>query len=289
MKFFLGLLFFAAYVLFGRWYWVCEVRNECYEEQLGPPARAATLELSDGDTVLLEGYEQFAYHPDAIIPDLTDNNRAFLDAVADYLRRQPEKNLRLLIAMRPDETGGYGIYENIGKARANWLESYLEKRGVDRNRVIPDYRTVRMPPDDAITFESFTADRPDDYNQEGTDFMNMTYSDANFAFNSDVFEPGGAAVLYLDSVKVFLTENPNFELQIMGHTDSIATQQYNYDLGLRRAENAKKYLENLGVENSITTGSRGKLEPVAPNATDAGRQRNRRVNFLLTETTAPES
>lgn len=289
MKFFLGILFFAAYLLFGRWYWVCEVRHECYEEPV-VETRAKNLQFKDGDEVILEGYEQFAFKQNEIIPDLTDDNREFLDAVAEYLRQNPEKNIRLTVRQRPDETGSFGIYESIGLARANWLESYFERRGIDRNRVIPEIETADVPPAEAIAFDSFTAENPDDYNQVGTDFMNMTYSDANFAFNSDVFEPGDAALLYLDSVKTFLSENPTYELQIMGHTDSIASQQYNYDLGLRRAANAKTYLENLGVETEITTDSRGKLEPVSPNQTEAGRQRNRRVNFLITEkATAPES
>lgn len=290
MRLFLGLLLFAAYLLFGRWYWVCEVRQLCAEEVEIAPTRAKTMQLTEGDTIILDGYEQFDFPMNARTPDLTDNNREFLDAVAQYLKDNPDKNVRLSVGMRPEEANTRaGIFENIALARASWLENYFSEQGIDPDRIFPDHRTLRSADDPFVTFDLFIPeDRPEDYNQIGVDFMNMTYSDANFEFNSAVFDPGEAAIAYLDSVKIFLTENPDHRLMIVGHTDSIASQKYNYELGLKRAENAKLYLIDLEVTAPIDIDSKGKLEPVAANNSEEGRQRNRRVNFVLRPTDEEE-
>ena len=65
---------------------------------------------------------------------------------------------------------------------------------------------------------------------------------------------------------------------VIGHTDSIGTDDYNQRLGMRRAESVKAFLVSQGVPaNQIKTSSRGEREPVADNRTAAGRALNRRV------------
>ncbi|NRB63390.1 MAG: OmpA family protein [Saprospiraceae bacterium] len=69
-----------------------------------------------------------------------------------------------------------------------------------------------------------------------------------------------------------------------GHTDSIATEAFNLRLGLNRAKSTKAYMQSLGVpEGRISVDSEGELQPVAPNRTDEGRQKNRRVDFIIQE------
>jgi outer membrane protein OmpA-like peptidoglycan-associated protein len=88
----------------------------------------------------------------------------------------------------------------------------------------------------------------------------------------------------MDSVNTYMSLNPDSRLTIVGHTDSIDTDKFNYRLGLDRAENTKKYMEELGVNASrIDVASEGESKPVAPNRTDEGRQKNRRVEFIIQE------
>ncbi|MCB9297603.1 MAG: OmpA family protein [Lewinellaceae bacterium] len=115
----------------------------------------------------------------------------------------------------------------------------------------------------------------------------MTFSDANFEYNSDVFKPGEPFKLYADSVKTYFDLNPEGILRIVGHTDSIASADYNLDLGMRRAQSARDYFRGLGIEAKIVVESQGEERPVAPNSNPdgsdnpEGRQKNRRVNFIL--------
>lgn len=52
------------------------------------------------------------------------------------------------------------------------------------------------------------------------------------------------------------------KIDLVGHTDRLGTEQYNYDLGLRRAETVKTYLSSGGVTAPMTTASAGESQPV---------------------------
>jgi len=79
-----------------------------------------------------------------------------------------------------------------------------------------------------------------------------------------------------------LDKYPGSDLLILGHTDSVGTDAYNKDLSVRRADAAAEYLVSQGVARSrIGTGGLGEEEPIASNADEAGRQRNRRVEVAI--------
>ncbi len=79
-----------------------------------------------------------------------------------------------------------------------------------------------------------------------------------------------------------LDKYPGSDLLILGHTDNVGTDAYNKDLSVRRADAAAEYLVSQGVARSrIGTGGLGEEEPIASNADEAGRQRNRRVEVAI--------
>ena len=102
----------------------------------------------------------------------------------------------------------------------------------------------------------------------------------NFDFDKSVVKPQYFELLR--NVKDYAEQN-DFRLTIIGHTDSKGTNAYNMKLGMRRAENAKKKLLELGLSADKIAGveSRGEEEPVATNDTAAGRALNRRIEFKL--------
>jgi outer membrane protein OmpA-like peptidoglycan-associated protein len=71
-------------------------------------------------------------------------------------------------------------------------------------------------------------------------------------------------------------------LEIEGHTDSRGSASYNIGLSERRAEAVREHLASLKVLKNLTLSIRavGEAEPVATNETEAGRQKNRRVEIL---------
>lgn len=71
-------------------------------------------------------------------------------------------------------------------------------------------------------------------------------------------------------------------IEIVGHTDNVGAQQYNYTLSQRRAQSVANYLTSQGVNGMrINTRGMGPDQPVASNATESGRSQNRRVEINL--------
>ena len=66
----------------------------------------------------------------------------------------------------------------------------------------------------------------------------------------------------------------------VGHTDSVGSEDYNNRLSLARAESVKDYLVSRGVDiKRVRAVGRGESQPIADNATRAGRALNRRVDI----------
>ena len=74
--------------------------------------------------------------------------------------------------------------------------------------------------------------------------------------------------------------NPSDTLTVVGHTDSIGTDEYNMGLGQRRANTVRDAIVAGGINASrVNAVSRGESEPAVANDTPANRQLNRRVVF----------
>lgn len=79
-----------------------------------------------------------------------------------------------------------------------------------------------------------------------------------------------------------LEENPDIRIKIDGYTDFIGNEGYNLELSVKRAKAIKNYLVDRGVKSSnISIEGYGKQNPIANNATAAGRAKNRRVEFII--------
>ena len=101
-----------------------------------------------------------------------------------------------------------------------------------------------------------------------------------FDFDSDVVRP--EARTNLRNLAASLDKYPGSDLLIVGHTDSVGADSYNLGLSERRASSAVTYLASQGVERSrVRSRGLGETEPVAPNDTDAGRSKNRRVEVAI--------
>ena len=76
--------------------------------------------------------------------------------------------------------------------------------------------------------------------------------------------------------------HPGLQLEIEGHTDSVGSEEYNQQLSEKRASAVREYLVQQGIAGgSVTAKGFGKSRPVVSNATAEGRQRNRRVEMVV--------
>ncbi|MGL5431021.1 MAG: OmpA family protein [Vibrio sp.] len=108
--------------------------------------------------------------------------------------------------------------------------------------------------------------------------------DSSSTFASDSAELKPDVMPKLDKVVGYLNQYPQAKVEVVGHTDSTASEAYNQKLSERRAQSVAKALETKGIEQSrITAKGEGELKPIATNKTAEGRQQNRRVELVIPE------
>ncbi len=104
----------------------------------------------------------------------------------------------------------------------------------------------------------------------------------NIFFAFDSFELDPKSDNEIDRLVSFLKDNPSVAIEIVGHTDNIGSEKRNRVLSENRALSVKKALVSKGVEGSrLVAKGLGMSAPVASNATEAGRQLNRRVECVV--------
>ena len=104
----------------------------------------------------------------------------------------------------------------------------------------------------------------------------ITFDVNSAAIKGDFYGP-------LDQVSTTLIEYPKTAIDVVGHASSDGDDAYNQQLSERRAASVSSYLQNSGVQSvRLNAIGLGETQPIADNATQAGRAANRRVEILLT-------
>jgi outer membrane protein OmpA-like peptidoglycan-associated protein len=111
----------------------------------------------------------------------------------------------------------------------------------------------------------------------------LTLGDTLFATGKSELNSGASA--NLDRVSNFLSEYPERTAAIEGFTDNVGSDDSNQALSQRRADSVRSYLIRRGVQaDRLSSTGRGESAPVADNASLDGRQQNRRVEVIISET-----
>ncbi|SEH96181.1 Outer membrane protein OmpA [Paenimyroides aquimaris] len=99
-------------------------------------------------------------------------------------------------------------------------------------------------------------------------------------FNFDSAELTSTAKANLDKIAKVFIDNPKTLITLYGYTDSVGKDEYNLKLSRTRANAVRSYLGSKGIGvKRITAQGMGEADPIASNDTDAGRAKNRRVEF----------
>ena len=107
-----------------------------------------------------------------------------------------------------------------------------------------------------------------------------------FVTNNILFETGKAtlkseSMAEIQKVADYMKKNPRARFEVQGHTDNQGSDKVNDPLSQQRAEAVVKALADLGVDDfNLKAVGKGSHEPVADNKTEAGRAKNRRVEFI---------
>jgi outer membrane protein OmpA-like peptidoglycan-associated protein len=116
--------------------------------------------------------------------------------------------------------------------------------------------------------------------QETARGLIVNISDVLFDFNKYTLKPGAREKLA--KVSGILLAYPGLQIQLEGHTDAVGSEEYNQKLSEDRANSVRDYVVGQGVpSNTVTAKGFGKTQPVASNDNAAGRQKNRRVEMVV--------
>lgn len=277
MRLLISIILFLAWLALGYWYKVSA--DKCCEQNLAPKT-------------IIEAPE------DSALPAIKSPAIKVLDPVTfDFGKYKTKTNpeweaykSNLLRSLGPDDklliTGLYRSEEpnptrnkDLGIARA--------KAAL---RLFPSI------PRSAIELKS---ERIDDQVLNGaTDITGVRFRTLHI--NKHVLETADATLVYFPYNSTRRLKNATVEkylqqlatrvkaskekVTITGHTDATSSASFNMQLGLQRAEVIRDYLIDLGVPRSqLTTRSKGETQPIADNATAAGRAKNRRTEITISK------
>jgi outer membrane protein OmpA-like peptidoglycan-associated protein len=108
----------------------------------------------------------------------------------------------------------------------------------------------------------------------------VNMSDVLFDTGRYTLKPGAREKLA--KISGILLAHPGLKIEIEGHTDSVGGDEYNQRLSEQRAASVRDYLTSQGISPAIVSAlGFGEERPVASNDNAAGRQRNRRVELVV--------
>ena len=117
----------------------------------------------------------------------------------------------------------------------------------------------------------------------GCPLIKFNAANVQFASGTATLTKGAKTELN-KGVQIMNVQYPDIKVAIIGHTDNTGKPETNQKLSESRAEAVKKYLVSKGVSaDRLTTSGAGADNPIEDNGTAAGKAKNRRVEFKLSQ------
>ena len=237
------------------------------------------VKATDGNSVFnfKKGFEISSLNGSVTMPSTLAGLK---DSVYNYLNNNQEKELLIAVKYLASEANINGIH--LGRLREEALKKIFIDAGINPNKITTkivestyDYNTTNHYYD-AISLQ-FNTIRNERIAEVEKSIANKTlYS--NFAVKD--FLPERELIAYTIELKKYLKKYPNKTVYLVGHTDSVGTN--NYVFGLDRANNVKDYFISQDISASIIEAtSRGEDEPIADNYSEKGRAKNRRIEITI--------
>lgn len=173
-------------------------------------------------------------------------------------------------------------------------QAALEKMLADVQSVAPAMRIIAAPPLDVDTAVAESIDASGNALDNLSEPPNprdvaRALSMQVINFEVDKAEIPDANKPLLDRAVALMQQVPTMSLMIIGHTDKQASASYNMQLSEKRAQAVKDYMVAQGADASrLMTKGMGETDPVADNATEQGRFRNRRIEFTVYDSAMSE-
>jgi len=246
------------------------VAAACASGEMPPPVVQATktFELAKSDPAV----QQFAP------AELDQAERALASARASG-QKKPDSEQTVHLAYIAEQRAKIAIQ----RANARAAQKQMVELGQRREQLMLDAQNQKALTEqqraqqEAAALKAQLSQLATKYNERG---LVVTLGDILFDFNGTTLKPGGHK--QIARLAEVLKSAPDRRLTVEGHTDSIGSDAYNMNLSQQRADVVRQALIEKGVDKDrISSTGMGKGYPVASNATDGGRQQNRRVEIII--------
>jgi outer membrane protein OmpA-like peptidoglycan-associated protein len=196
-----------------------------------------------------------------------ENDARMASAQNEADRRQRDSNSQMAAAQneadrlkRENDTQRAGAQAELDRAAKEKAQAEAEKAGL-RSQLLAQFNAILQTRDTARGL-----------------IVNMS----DVLFDTAKFSLRPLAREKLAKVAGIVSGHPGLRLDVEGYTDSVGGDEYNQRLSEQRGVSVRDYLIQQGMPvSSVTTKGFGKAEPVASNDTAQGRQRNRRVELVI--------
>jgi len=267
---------------------------EAEKPEVKPATSNAFSVIDKKSSIRFSSNENFNFKASdfSIIEPVSDGLKTQIGRVATYLKDNPEKTINITGHYTGSENNKTA-FPNLGLARANAIKNYFVSTGMSSKAI----NTFGKLDDDLVADANSVFNGPVSYNIGTIDANDTSAADNLKALRDEI--KANPLVLYFDSgaasinltgeqrEKVakmvrYVDKADNASIQTIGHTDNTGSRTTNVRLGKNRAEFAKAYLVKNGIASSkINTSSKGPDQPIADNATDEGKAKNRRVVITI--------
>jgi OOP family OmpA-OmpF porin len=235
----------------------------------------AGLEFALGD----KSKPQLATHnaPAALAQDLWDKNAALQSSLASTQGQINKLNsdiaalnsLKDELARMKLDSDGDGVPDAFDKCPNTPAGTKVDGSGC----------ALPTPPPPAPVKQDTTIVQKFYITEEDKRVVNEAIRNLEFDFGKSTIR--ARSLPYLQRVADILRQK-GFSIKLAGHTDNVGSDAANMKLSKDRAESVKSTLVSQGANPSrIEATGYGESQPIATNKTDAGRQKNRRVEFTL--------
>lgn len=284
------------------WYYSCDWclgdKNKepvVVEEKIDPAIEAKAKKAYEDSLALanglyatdIENTEVFRYPQNLQINNINTevfipiNIRDFDAKIANYLGTHQDQELNVYGYETSSEKDSG---KELGLARAGYIKNILIKAGVNGDRVITNARVYdyeynangKYNGGILLNFKTIDEDRLKEVEKGIAN--KILYSE----FASKEFKADATLQNYALELKSYLLKYPGKKVLITGHTDNVGNSGANARLGKVRSTNVKDYLVSQGIsESKLTAKSKGESSPIAPNDTEEGRAKNRRIEIIV--------
>lgn len=285
----IGILSTLIIGFFLHWFLCCD--KHCTEKSSleKPHAKAnitsSPFKFEDGKTTIRSN-DNFNFHPSGhtIIEPISEDLLSCVNEMIKHLGKNKKLNITGLYKESEENLSNL---DNLGLARSESIKRFLIEQGLSANQI-----STTSKKDNSLTpNKEGVLNGPYSFSVDSFDRNNLDQNKASIMKNPVLinFAPERYQTTLnakqrqkLKTLANYLNASDDARCTIVGHADSVKSEQLNMVLGLNRAKFTKKMLLEYGVDSAkIQTISKGETQPIASNKTASGKAQNRRTEVII--------